>query len=54
MAINNQSNSPKSMMAFLKELAATVDTEVLESKENCKQKSLKFLRLDTVRGGLGM
>ena len=30
---NDPSNSPKSMMAFLKELAATVNTEVLEPKE---------------------
>ena len=33
MAIDDQSNSPKSMMAFLKEIAATVSTEEKEPKE---------------------
>ena len=33
MEIDNQSDSPKSMMVFLKELAATANTEVLEPKE---------------------
>ncbi|PSB26101.1 hypothetical protein [Chlorogloea sp. CCALA 695] len=33
MAIDDQGNSPKSIMASLKEIAATVNTEALEPKE---------------------